>query len=180
MKKLALLLVGILIGFLICYYFFPAQEVTVAEVEQDPPAPKGLITSKNSEQLDRAYNARYDAVNVYLESESGEQNFKDNRSSWYSIDDVEKYLAYAKNEATNLGYEMNGIRIYLGAKNPESGQKVGYTTMFIVSTGNKKNSKGSMFNMSSSLFQPSPPDIPGGSGLDDGGNGNPPNGNYPQ
>jgi len=85
-------------------------------------------------------------------------------------------LNYAENESKELGYTMDGVRVYLGAYPTE--KEVGYTTMFLVPTGVKNISQGS-----STLFNMLPPgsgDIPGGSPLNDGPGVNPPPANYPQ
>tara|TARA_R100000951_G_C2564388_1_gene156657 strand:- start:79 stop:345 length:267 start_codon:yes stop_codon:yes gene_type:complete len=86
-----------------------------------------------------------------------------------------EYLKYAENEFKELGYTMDGVRVYLGAYPTEA--EVGYTTMFMVPTGVENISQGN-----SSLFNMLPPgggDIPGG-GLNGGGPGMPPPANYPQ
>ena len=88
---------------------------------------------------------------------------------------MRSYLDYAEAQAKNdLKYTMDGVRIYLGAY-PGDGKNPAYTTMFLVPTGTSNTSEGSMINM-----QPEPSgDIPGGSPLNIGTGGNPPEGNYP-
>ena len=169
MKKLGLILLGILIGVVISYFYF-GKDASGAKMEESAEVrpPKGLITEAQGIALDRAFNSRHQLISDSIVKRP------DNRSSWYRIDDVKDYLSYAQNQAKELGYTMDGIRIYLGAY-PDSAEGVGYTTMFMVPTGRKGVSEGNMLNFS---FQVSG-DIPGGDGLNEGGNGFPPNGNYP-
>ncbi|WP_299116834.1 hypothetical protein [uncultured Winogradskyella sp.] len=95
----------------------------------------------------------------------------DNRSSWYSLEEIENFLSYAKEEAKKLGYEMDGIRIYCGAY-PDDGSGAGYSTSFIVPTSSNKEGEEGGYGQSH--------DIQGASGLNKGSQGDPPNANYPQ
>ncbi|GGG45084.1 hypothetical protein [Bizionia arctica] len=86
-----------------------------------------------------------------------------------------KFLNYAENESKELGYTMDGVRVYLGAFPTD--KEVGYTTMFLVPTGIENISQGN-----STIFNMLPlggGDVPGGSGLNEGSMGNPPSSNYP-
>ena len=71
-------------------------------------------------------------------------------------------------------YTLDGLRVYLGAY-PSKGGETGLTTMFIVPTGVKDTSQGSMFSIKAGSG-----DIPGGDGLNFGQEGDPPGANYPQ
>ncbi|MBT8302887.1 MAG: hypothetical protein KJP09_00340 [Bacteroidia bacterium] len=173
MKKLGTLLLGLIVGFLICYLFVCNQDTDASQVEVNVEEsalepPKGLIDSATAEAMSKAYNPRQEAITKFL----GEE---DNVSSWYSIDDVRSYLSFAEKEATEKGYTLNGIRLYLGVKPPISEKSL--TTLFMVSTGTPNKSQGSVINFAALQGGG---DIPGGSGLDDGGNGIPPKANYPQ
>lgn len=53
---------------------------------------------------------------------------------------MRNYLNYAENESKDLGYTMDGVRVYLGAH--ATTKEVGYTTMFLVSTGVENISQG--------------------------------------
>ncbi len=99
----------------------------------------------------------------------------DNRSSWWSLEDIKNYLTYAENQADSLGYTLDGIRIYLGvyAGNAPNG-KADYSTVFWVPTGKKSKSEGNFLNIS--MFDGG--NIPGGDPLNDGSNGNPLGGGY--
>ncbi|MBT8254557.1 MAG: hypothetical protein KJO00_11735 [Bacteroidia bacterium] len=169
MKKLGLILLGILIGIAASYFYFGQDaEAVDNQIAAKVKPPKGLITEAEGIVLDKAFDSRHQLISDSIVKRP------DNRSSWYALQDVKDYLDYAENQARGLGYTMDGVRIYLGAHS-NSSEGVGYTTMFIVPTGTKGTSEGSMFNFS---FYDSG-DIPGGDGLNDGGNGYPPPANYP-
>lgn len=165
MKRLFLLILGAIIGFGICYYFFNSKTQTEEPMAQPP---KGVITPAQAETLDQAFDSRHQLISDSIVKRP------DNRSSWYSLQDMRDYLDYAESQAKGLGYQMDGVRIYLGA-HADEGPKVGYTTMFLVPTGTRNVSEGGMVP---SMQGPSG-DIPGGDGLNNGGDGNPPQANYP-
>ena len=126
--------------------------------------PKGLISPKQAKVLNDAYTARCELVSRDITKRP------DNRSSWYSLEDIRTFLDLAEAQAKELGYEMDGIRIYCGAYPDENGE-VGYSTSFIVPTSSNKIGEegGGESN-----------DVPGANGLNHGGNGVPPGANYPQ
>ena len=169
MKNVLLLLVGAIIGGLATFYLCP--ECSSEGLE--PPEiikPKGVISPKEAMTLDKAFDSRHRLISDSIVRRP------DNRSSWYSLDDMRNYLTYAENQAKELGYTMDGVRVYLGA-HKDVDSVVGYTTMFFIPTGYKNIAEGS------SSFMTRPPkgnDIDGGDGLDDGGEGDPPSANYPQ
>lgn len=168
MKKLGGLILGLIIGAAAMYYYCSMEQAD--DESMSPTAPKGLIKPAEIKTMTEAYNPRYDTItSVFFRGIDG----GDNRSSWYSLEDLQSYLDYAENEAGELKYTMDGVRLYLGVKAAEGGNP-GYTTLLFVPTGYPNTSKGSMFN-----FRQGGGDIPGGSGLDHGGNGIPPSGNYP-
>ena len=172
MKKLGPVLLGIIIGVVASYFYFGKTDVQPSGLDAaDISAPKGLIKPNEAIALDKAFNSRHQLISDSIVKRP------DNRSSWFSLEDVRNYLAYAENQTRELGYTMDGVRVYLGAY-PNSGEEPGYTTMFMVPTGSKTpaTSDGSMLNF---YVQDGGGDIPGGDGLNKGGNGVPPNGNYP-
>ena len=134
-------------------------------------APQGVITSKEAQVLNDTYTRTRAAI---IDSVLGRP---DNRSSWWSVDDIRDYLKYAEQQAEDNGYKLDGIRIYQGAY-PEDypDQKVaGYGTVFLVPTGTRTDQqKGSIFFN----FQESG-DIVAVSPLDRGHPGKPPHASYP-
>ena len=162
MKKLLLLLFGFAIGFLVAYFYCCKINST-----ENMATPKGLITSAEAKTLDNAFNSRHQLISDSIVGRP------DNRSAWWSLDDIQSYITYAKNQATELGYDMNGIRVYLGA-HPDTEKEVGSTTVFMVPTGDPSVSEGGMKAATGNN------DIPGGDGLNDGTDGDPVGANYPQ
>lgn len=167
MKNFIMLIFGIIIGALAMYFYFSS---TTAALKTE--IPKGLITPDQVKVLDQAYDQRYRLISDSLVKREG----GDNRSSWYGLDQVRNYLNHAEKEAIDLGYTMDGVRIYLGAHPNENGE-AGYTTMFFVPTGKPNKTEAAIFSFS---MKSDGNDIPGGHGLDYGNMGHPPRANYPQ
>jgi len=165
MKKIILLLLGIAIGFGICYFYFNNETTTESMTK-----PKGVITPAEAKVLDQAFSLRHQLISDSIVKQP------DNRSSWYSLTDLRDYLNYAENQAKELGYTMDGVRVYLGAHPTVKGQ-VGYTTMFFIPTGYESVAEGNMLGFST---RGGGKDIPGGGGMNAGGDGDPPGANYPQ
>lgn len=169
MKNFIVLILGIALGAL-AMYFYCCQPSDSGE--RVVTAPKGLITPDEARKLDEAYNPRYQLISDSIVTRRG----GDNRSSWYGLDQVRNYLDYAEKEAKELGYTMNGVRLYLGA-HPDQNGEAGYTTMFFIPTGRSDKAQAAMLNLS---MGDDDGDIPGGGGMNMGGDGMPPSANYPQ
>lgn len=170
MKKIAILILGIILGACAMYFYF--HNDTNIDDMAETPKPAGLITPAEITTLTEAYNPRYDSItNQFFRGVEG----GDNRSSWYSLEDLENYLTIAKKQASDLGYTMNGVRLYLGA-HPSSDKVPGYTTLLMVPTGYENSSEGNMIPQKGGGNN----DIPGGNGLNKGSDGVPPGANYPQ
>ena len=125
--------------------------------------PKGLITPEQAKELNNAFTERCELISNKI------TNRPDNRSSWYSLDDLRSFLDSAEAQAKELGYEMDGVRIYCGAYPTLKGQ-AGYSTSFIVPTASNKIGEEGGDNH----------DIQGANCLNFGQSGTPPGGNYPQ
>jgi len=162
MKKLLLILLGFAIGFLVAYFCYCNQTNL-----DNMATPKGIITPADAKALDQAYDARHRLISDSIVGRP------DNRSVWWSIEDIEGYIKHARTQADTLGYDLNGIRVYFGA-HPTVGDEVGYTTAFLMPTGDRSVSEGGMAAKAGNG------DIPGGDGLNDGEEGDPPPANYPQ
>ncbi len=61
------------------------------------------------------------------------QGYVDTREFWYSIAELEEYIAYVKKKSEEQGVSNPGLRIYLGAY-PSRAQKKSLTTVFISPT----------------------------------------------
>ena len=171
MRKLSLLILGIILGAVLMYFYLSTKtEVTMGD---NPTAPKGVISVQDAIALDAKWTETRKAA---VDSAAGKP---DNRSVWYSLQDMRDYLNYAEAQAKDLGYTMDGIRIYMGVYGDKAPvDKAGYSTLFIVPTGPKGISQGS--SGPTNMVPPGENDIPGGNPLNDGGGGNPPSANYPQ
>ncbi|MFC5194945.1 hypothetical protein ACFPH8_06355 [Bizionia hallyeonensis] len=169
MKNVSLLIIGAIIGALATYYFCPncaGHDDTVGGIVK----PAGVITSKEAMVLDEAFNSRHQLISDSIVMRP------DNRSAWWSIEDIKNYIKYAENQSQELGYQMDGVRLYLGAYPDSPKEGVGYTTMFFVPTGTQALSEGSSMPLD---FKRQGGDIPGGDGLNKGNMGDPPSANYP-
>jgi hypothetical protein len=170
MKKLILLILGFILGALAMYFYFH-NDKNQDEMEETP-IPKGIINPAEITSLTQAYNPRYQAINDSIFKGTKEE---DNRSSWYSLEDLQNFITLAQKQAGELGYTMDGIRIYPGAHSAVDGVP-GYSTFLLVPTGYLNKSEGSMLSMQKGGGD----DISGGNGLNNGENGDPPGANYPQ
>lgn len=140
---------------------------------QKPEKPKGVISVEEAKELND------NLTRQKKESRGGTRitELDDNRSCWWSLEDLEKYIAYAKYESKENGYTMNGLRIYMGAYGPE---KNGETTLFMVPTSEKKDNFTENNEENGGENPPQdPPNIPGMSPLNGGVGGDPPGNPYP-
>ena len=165
MKKLLLLLVGVVIGIAGTYYYLSTNQNL-----EEMTKPKGLITPAEIKALDQSYNSRHTIISDSL------IKTPDNRSSWYSLEEIESYIAHAKQQADSLGYTLDGLRLYAGAY-PDTKEGPGLMTMFFVPTGSKNVSEGSMLP---TVQGGGSNDLEGADGLNRGSGGEPPSANYPQ
>ncbi|OBX21748.1 MULTISPECIES: hypothetical protein [Bizionia] len=170
MKNVSLLIIGAIIGALATYYFCPNCSGN-GDMVGNIVKPAGVITAKEAMTLDQAFNSRHELISDQIVMRP------DNRSAWWSVEDIKNYIKYAENQSHELGYRMDGLRLYLGAYPDSPKEGVGYTTMFFVPTGTQALSEGSSMPFH---FKRKGGDIPGGDGLNMGGDGDPPSANYPQ
>ncbi|WP_066220565.1 hypothetical protein [Formosa haliotis] len=193
MKKLALILLGVLIGVVGSQLLETKTDEKEINLEREPPTsesvapsesdntfsnPNGLISVQLAEEMSKAYQSRYDAINA----SHFEKNKFDNRSVWFSLSEIENYIWYAKKQAHSKGlseHAINGLRVYLAAyvKNKKDPEQPGLTTVFIVPTiDNSKSKSGMPF----SVIQQGSSDFTGADPLNLGGAGHPPEATYPQ
>lgn len=143
MKKLSYIILGIVIGALVTYFFCPREK------GEDPVKivkPKGVISVEKAKELNANWTLHRKAA---VDSAAQKQGRKqDDRSTYWSLEDIENYLGYAKNQADSLGYQMTGIRVYLGVYGKNAGlTKKDLTTMFIVPTGKKSTASSLNLNL---------------------------------
>ncbi|NER16373.1 hypothetical protein [Spongiivirga citrea] len=98
----------------------------------------------------------------------------------YSVNELDTYMKYAKQQADSLKYDLTGFRIYFGVfpKDKKYDRKSNELTVFISPTGVKrKTQEGNMF--STLLFQETNGDIPGIDLKEFGEDWDPPTATYP-
>jgi hypothetical protein len=173
MKKLSYIILGIVIGALATYYFCP-RTIKNEESGIKIVKPKGVITPLQAKGLSDNWTTERKRANDSAAKKHGRE--VDDRSAWWSLEDIENYIIYAKDQSNTLGYDMTGIRVYLGVYGTNTGQtKKNLTTMFMVPTGKElQETATSTFGLT---LLPSINDVPGGDPLNDGQGGQ---GGYPQ
>ncbi|HMQ44186.1 hypothetical protein [Mariniflexile maritimum] len=143
MKNVSYLILGFIIGAVLTYYFCPRQlEEPITRIVK----PKGVISQEQAKLLNEEWTIYRKAA---VDSAAQKQGRKeDDRSTYWTLEDIENYLVYAKNQADSLGYAMTGIRVYLGVYGKNADEtKRNLTTMFLVPTGKKTQSKASTFTL---------------------------------
>ena len=97
-----------------------------------------LIDEKLMDQL----SATYSANNYLIINSAREDGSKDSREYWYSIEDLEGYIAYVKKEAALKNHKVLGMKIKMGQYpingkfDPRLNPKYyGYQAVYLVPTG---------------------------------------------
>ena len=135
------ILLGFVIGALFSYLVF-YQFHWGNKPPEMTPKPAGLISVKQAKQLNNNWtNTRKSAVDSVAKKYGVIQ---DNRNAWWSVDAIEDFIAISREQANTLGYDLTGLRIYLGVYSGNAGQgKDNLTTMFMVPTGKKQHADAS-------------------------------------
>lgn len=152
MMTFGILLLGIVIGGGISYLIL--KNSLGSQGPGIPIIPPGVITPAQGRTLDENWTTFRKTAN---DTAAGKP---DNRSSWYSLIDMENYIDLIKSEQA----KVNGFRLYLGVKTTET-DETGYTTIFMVATEDDHGANK---------------DIATAKVLDMGSAGYPPQANYPQ
>ncbi|SFD35680.1 hypothetical protein [Algibacter pectinivorans] len=156
MKKLGSVIFGFIIGAILTYYFCPRPLGDKPTKGSEYVIPKDTISVAEAKVFSANWEKNNETeIDSTIELEGPRKKM---RSVWWSLKEVNQYLAYAKAKSDTLGYKMTGVRIYLGNYGDrKKGPKKNRNTMFIVPTGPKSTSKASSVNM---FFPPTDPDIP--------------------
>lgn len=148
MKKLGSVILGFIIGALLTYFFCPRPgDGEMHTMEAEVVKPKGVISVKDAQALnDNWTKFRTPVLDSITQRSAGK---KDNRWAWWSLKDIEDYIAFTKAGAKEAGEDFTGLRMYFGVygDNASDGKK-NLSTIFIVPTGAKKVSKSSVFSFS--------------------------------
>ncbi len=115
---------------------------------------------------------------IYRQTDLSHPPFELSVSSYYTLEELESYIAYAKREAAKQKIDLDGFRIYMGLfpDDPKFNDKRNFLTVFISPTGRPATQKGAFF----STTQEPGSDITGIGSLEYGGMGEPPSSSYPQ
>ncbi len=173
MKNLRPLLLGVIIGALITYFFCPRQGVDdIKHMAKEVKCPKDTISVAEATKLFKNWQ-KYNPTEIDSIIDVVGSRKQITNVGW-SLDFINEYLTYAEAKSDSLGYTMTGIRLYMGnygkCKDPK---KINRNTLFIVPTGHKKTSKASSLNLSLFDDNNNLPVPPGNEGA--GGQGGYPN-----
>lgn len=110
-------------------------EVTQTEVTSSYQ--KKMIDKDLMLKLDSTYSAN----NYRYINEKRSKNNPDSREFWYTLEDLEGYIAYAKKQAESKNQKVTGIKIKMG-QYPEKGdfdsrldsKLYGYQTVYLIPT----------------------------------------------
>lgn len=165
MKKLGPIILGFIIGAVLTYYFCPRPGEDTPTMAEEIVKPKGVISVAKAKELNNNWTQFRKAAVDSASSREGRP--VDNRYTSWSIKDIRDYLNYADQEAGNMGYTLDSVRVYLGVYGKKaSREKANLTTMFIAPIGSKKVSKASFLpsSMALSLQTPAIPPLNDGQG----------------
>lgn len=171
------------------YYFRVAEAYEQLQSDLDSiEAASGSTTAKRAnlssedyvkliKKADAIANSKDSKGDFNADEELSKQKFVLSVSNWYSLDELENFIAFSKHNARKNGYEMDGVRIYIGVlpNDEKYKEKKGYLTTFISPTGNKNTQEGGFM-----VFGDASKDLPGGSSAEYGNSGDPPSATYPQ
>lgn len=103
--------------------------------------------------------------------------FELSASSYYTLEELESYIEFAKREAAKQNVTLDGFRIYMGLfpDDPKFEDKQNFLTVFISPTGKSGTQKGEMFT----LMNETSSDLTSVGCLEYGGHGDPPSSSFP-
>jgi hypothetical protein len=97
--------------------------------------PKQLISVDQAKELNKNYNLKH-TFNVATQDINEDAN-----AVWFSINEIQNYIDYIKEEGALKGHIIDGIRFYFGVySDTESVDKAGFTTIFLSPTRKLPNS----------------------------------------
>ena len=136
------------------------------------------ITSKEAIKLNQKFiDTRSKELNKIVERETGKPNEKDAISSWFSLEDLEKFINDVKREGADMGKTVNGLRVYFGAYSKNGNpKKDDLSTVFMVPTEAKVGAS----QKDGVVGEEGGNDIKELGGLNNGSQGIPPDAEYPQ
>lgn len=156
MKKLGPIILGIIIGAVLTYYFCPGQCNDMLTMSEEVVKPKGVISVAEATALnDNWTKYRKPEIDSITQRQVGKN---DNRWAGWSLEDIENYIGFAKSEAKKQQQEIAGFRIYFGVYGEKAPDDKGYlSTLFLAPQLKAGTSKASFLNLSSSAVIDIPP-----------------------
>ncbi len=130
-------------------FFLAIMTLFFQSCKEKIEAPQQTIDYKYASSLeDEFIKTRGAIIKKYINLEE-----EDPREFWFDLEELKKYIAYVEQEAKPLGYRNLGIRIYKGAyPKDEKYPDPGYSTVFLVPTGNRITSKASFSPINSTII----------------------------
>lgn len=127
-----------------------------------------LITNEKAKELNECYKAKQN------EGFGAENDSNFTCSSWYSLQDLEGYINYVKEEAAKKKISVDGIRFYFGVypADYKDKDKAGQNTLFMCPTTSSSGFSADDGNDGNSE------DITGIHAMNYGSGGNPPKNSY--
>jgi hypothetical protein len=134
--------------------------------------PKQLIPKELAKELNSNYiKERSELITKAL-------GIEDANAAWYSIEELENYLSYAKAEGERQGIKVNGIRFYLGVYPKDTTkykEKAGLTTIFLTPTMSRDKNRPNIQKFVGAALAAEPNvDVTSVDSENYGGMGNPP------
>ncbi|PCI32610.1 MAG: hypothetical protein COB60_09095 [Flavobacteriaceae bacterium] len=78
--------------------------------------PNGLISPLQAKALNEEFiTTRSKEMNNVVKKLTGDKKDQDAYCTWFSIEELENYIAYTKEQATLNGKNLTGLNVYFGA-----------------------------------------------------------------
>ncbi len=120
--------------------FLIGGAITSCSCLKDCSEPSGAISEAKATTMQTDYTANQHLfINAGL-SENYPGSGEDNREIWFSIEEIEQYICFAKKESIIKGFTLSGLRVYLASKRIPDGttkiitDSIPRTTVFFVPT----------------------------------------------
>ncbi|PCH77777.1 MAG: hypothetical protein COB98_02525 [Flavobacteriaceae bacterium] len=82
----------------------------------DVSKPRGLISPSQARVLNKEFiKTRSKEMNKIVKKLTNDKKEQDVYSTWFSIEELENFIAYTKEKATEKGKKLTGLNVFLGA-----------------------------------------------------------------
>ena len=99
--------------------------------------PNGLVSPSQAKALNEQFiKTRSKEMNKIVKKLTGDKKEQDAYCTWFSIEELENYIAYTKEKATKNGKNLTGLNVYFGAYPTEDRhpKKSNMSTVFFAPT----------------------------------------------